>query len=175
MERTRGIDFERISLRDALDLAVLIEQEAKERYEEFSHQMRTHHNEEAAHFFERMVTVESTHESYLAARRRSLFGDAPSLVGREMLFDVEAPEYDEVDAPMTVREALHAALRAEQKAFAFFDGALRKVIADDVRDLFVKLREEELEHRHYVERELARLTPESPIDARAFEDEPNPQ
>ena len=35
---TRGIDFRALSLKDALDLAVLIEQEAEERYEEFAAQ-----------------------------------------------------------------------------------------------------------------------------------------
>ena len=29
---TRGIDFKALSLKDALDLAVLVEEEAKERY-----------------------------------------------------------------------------------------------------------------------------------------------
>jgi rubrerythrin len=38
MTTTRHIDFARLSLKDALDLAVLIEQEAEERYEELHHQ-----------------------------------------------------------------------------------------------------------------------------------------
>ena len=39
---TRGIDFQTLSLMDALDLAILIEDEAQERYEDFAAQMDQH-------------------------------------------------------------------------------------------------------------------------------------
>jgi len=39
MTSTLGIDFASLSLKDALDLAVLVEEEARERYEEFADQM----------------------------------------------------------------------------------------------------------------------------------------
>jgi rubrerythrin len=170
--KTRAIDFETLGLRDALDLATLIEQEAKDRYSELADQMDIHHNPEAARFFRYMLQVESTHESQLAERRRSMFGATPRVVRREMIFDVEAPDYDEARHDMTVHDALGAALRAEEKAFAFFDAALPRVKDPTVRDLFEKLREEEREHREYVMREIAKLPPEASIDAGAFEDDP---
>lgn len=170
--KTREIDFETLSLKDALDLATLVEQEAKDRYSELADQMEIHHNVEAARFFRQMLQVESTHEADLAERRRSLFGAAPRVVRREMLFDIEAPDYDEARHNMTVRQALQAALRSEQKAFAFFDAALSKVEQPSVRKLFEKLRGEERNHQAYVERELARLPPDASIDTDSFEDEP---
>ena len=48
---TQGIDFSQLSAQDALDLAILIEEEAEERYQEFAHQMDVHHTPDAAGFF----------------------------------------------------------------------------------------------------------------------------
>ena len=39
-----SIDFDgNLSLRDTLDLAIYVEEEAKERYEDFAQQMEAHH------------------------------------------------------------------------------------------------------------------------------------
>lgn len=89
-----------------------------------------------------------------------------------MLFDVEAPEYDEVRASMSVRDALTAALRSEEKAHAFFAAALEAVTDAEVRTLFAELCEEEIEHQRLVQREIAKL-PEGPaLPDVAWEDEP---
>lgn len=172
MEKTKSIDFSKLTLRDALDLAVLVEEEAKERYQEFAHQMAIHHNPEAANFFRKMIEIEAMHEGRLGAQRKALFDDEPSAVRREMIFDIEAPEYDEARATMTVRAALEAALRSEKKAFSFFDTAATQVNDATVRNLFLQLRTEELEHASYVEKELAKLPPEAGFTASDFEDEP---
>jgi rubrerythrin len=169
---TRGIDFARLLLKDALDLAVLVEEEAQERYEEFTHQMVAHHTPEAAAFFQFMSENEAKHGEQLRQRRQKLFGDAPRTVARAMLFDIEAPDYDEVRASMTPRQALETALRAEQKAHAFFVGALPSIQDPAVRSLFEELRDEELEHQDLVRAQLARLPPAAEVDGSAFEDEP---
>lgn len=175
MEKTRSIDWSQLSLRDALDLAILVEEEAKDRYDEFVDQMELHHNDEAVRFFRFMRHNEEKHERQLAERRVKLHGDAPRAVRREMLFDVEAPEYDEVRGFMTVREALETALRAEQKAHAFFVAALEKMPATtdpEVRALFAELRDEEIEHEALVRKELARLSPDGKWKTEDFADEP---
>ena len=166
------IDFSKLSLRDALDLAVLIEEEAKERYEELAAQMEVHHTPEAASFFRVMVGNEAKHGEQLAARRATLFGDTPRAVTRAMLWDVEAPEYDEVRASMTRRQALAVALRGEQKAHAYFVSALPHVRDASVKSLFEELRDEEVEHQRMLEAELAQLPPDPPVDPSDFEDEP---
>lgn len=162
-QKTRAIDFATISLRDALDLAVLVEEEAKERYGELADQMEIHHNPEAAKFFRRMIEIEAKHEHRLADRRKRLFGDEPRTVRREMIFDIEAPDYDEVRANMTVRRALQASLHAETKAFEFFAAAVDKVQLANVKELFTELRDDEREHQGLVEKELAKLPPEPNI------------
>ena len=64
-----GIDFTALSLKDALDLAVLIEEEAKERYEELAAQMEQHHTPAPAHFFRFMAGNEAKHRAQLSVRR----------------------------------------------------------------------------------------------------------
>jgi rubrerythrin len=169
---TRGIDFSGLTLKDALDLAVLIEEEARERYEEFAEQMEVHHTPEAARFFRFMSGNEEKHRAELAGRRQELFGQAPSTVTRAMIFDVEAPEYDEARVFMTAREALQAALRSEQKAHGFFVRALPRLENLEVRKLFEELRDEEVEHQHLVQVELGKLPPDPSFDADDFADEP---
>ena len=124
MSATRGIDFTRLSLREALDFAIAIEEEARDRYYEFADQLLVHHTAEAAAFFARMSHIEEIHRSTLTTRRERLFPGEPAGTMRASIFDVEAPEYDEARAFMSVREALETALAAEEKAHAFFAGAL---------------------------------------------------
>jgi erythrin-vacuolar iron transport family protein len=172
MDKIRLIQFETLSLKDALDLAALVEEEAKDRYEELAEQMQLHHNPEVADFFSWMKRIESKHEQQLAARRKELFGDEPRAVRREMIFDIEAPEYDEARATMTVTDALHAALRSEAKAFAFFDAALAKVKDPEVRALFEELRDDEAEHQRLVKAEIAKRPAEPAIGVDDFSDDP---
>lgn len=172
---TRGIDFSGLSLKDALDLAILVEEEAQERYEEFAHQMEQHRTPEAAKFFRLMAANEAKHGSELSARRIRRFGDEPRAVNRAMLFDIEAPDYDEARAFMTPRQAMQAALGSEIKAHGFFVAALPTVKDAEVKALFEELRDEELEHQGLVRAEIAKLPPDSAISDEDFVDEPAPQ
>lgn len=172
MDKIRLIDLEKLTLKDALDLAALVEEEARDRYQELAEQMQLHHNPEAASFFEKMKRIETKHEEQLARRRKELFGDEPRAVRREMIFDIEAPEYHEAHATMTVTEAMEAALRSEEKAFAFFDRAIGKVRDPEVHALFEELRADELEHQRLVKAEIAKLPPEPAIGRADVEDEP---
>lgn len=175
MPVTRDINYAALNLRDALDLAVLIEEEARDRYEELAQQLTLHHTEAAAAFFLRMARVEELHRTQLAERRLEAFGAEPQAVTRAMIFDIEAPDYDEARAFMTVREALQTALRAEEKAHAFFVAALPHLHDRAVHELFTELCEEEVEHQALVKGELARLPPDDPGHAADYGDEPSPQ
>lgn len=174
--KTRLIDFAHLSLKDALDLAILVEEEAKDRYEEFMDQMEMHHNPDAAYFFRFMRRNEEKHQMQLSEKRASLYGEEPQNVRREMIFDIEAPEYDEVRSAMNVRDALDAALRAEEKAHTFFVEALELISDKDVKALFEELRDEEVEHQRLVKREIEKLgdrvAPGGDANAAVYEDEP---
>ena len=166
------IDFTSLNLQDALDLAILVEEEAQERYLEFVGQMAQHHTPDAAEFFEAMARNEEKHGEELRARRQALFGDAPRRVTREMLWDVEAPDYDETRAFMSARQAMGVALRAETKAQEFFVKALPHITDDEVRRLFEELRDEEVVHQTLVREALRNLPREDQSDPEAYEDEP---
>jgi rubrerythrin len=168
----QDIDFANLSLKDALDLAVLVEEEAEERYREFVHQMETHHNPGAARFFRFMAVNEAKHGQELALRRERLFGDAPREVERSMLFDVEAPEYYRTRAFMSVQESLDLALDAETKAYEFFDRALPQITDADVKELFEELRQEEIEHQDLVKKVMSKVEKEPDFDPDDFVDEP---
>ena len=172
MRATSGIDFDSLSLRDALDLAILIEEEARERYEELADQMDTHRTPDAARVFRFMVENEEKHRCVLAARRRERFGDDATAVTRAMLFDVEAPDYDEARAFMSARAALETAMRSEKKAHAFFVAALLQIEDAEVRTLFDELRREEIEHQSLIRRQLAALPPDPDLSGDDFSDDP---
>lgn len=157
------IDLKTIGLQDALDLAVLIEEEARVRYLELADQMIKHDTIEPAKFFQFMAGNELKHRDQLADQRKRLFADAPAQVTLEQLYDVEAPDYDDVRAYMSPRAALQVALKAEEKAEQFFSVALREVRDHTVKDLFQKLRDEETEHRRLVYQQLTKTPEEGPI------------
>lgn len=160
---TTGIDFPTLTLKDALDLAVLIEEEARDRYEELADQLELHHTPQAGAFFRKMVRVEEIHRSELQKRREQLFGREPVAVGRASIFDVEAPEYDVARAGMTQRQALEAAMVSEVKAHDFFAAALPRVRDPEVKKLFEELREEEVEHQQWIKLELEKLPTEKDV------------
>jgi erythrin-vacuolar iron transport family protein len=169
---TRAFDFTRLSLQDALDLAILVEEEAQERYLELASQMEIHHTGGAAAFFRFMAENEEKHGAELRARRLEMFADAARRVDRSMLWDVEAPDYDEARAFMSAHRAMEVGLRAEVKAHAYFVAALDHVHDKEVRRLFEELRDEEVEHQRLVREQLAKLPPEPAADDQDWGDEP---
>jgi erythrin-vacuolar iron transport family protein len=172
---TKEMDFSSLSIKDALDLAILIEEEAKERYKEFVDQMTVHHNPEAAAFFRQMIGNEAKHEAELLQHRQLLFRNAPSRMNRSMLLDVEAPDYDQTRTFMPARQAMVTALQAEIKAYNYFDKALKHITEPAVKRLFEELRDEEVVHQDLVRKEMAKLPPDSGFDPEAFADEPTAQ
>jgi erythrin-vacuolar iron transport family protein len=167
-----AIDFATLSLVDALDLAILIEDEARERYEEFADQMDLHHTPDAAGFFREMAINETKHGTELAQRRQALFPTEPRRVTRDMLWDVEAPGFDEARMFMSVHDAMDVALAAEIKAHDYFAAALEHVSNADVKALFTELRDEEVEHQEMVKAATARLPPRSTENPDDYADEP---
>ena len=115
------IDFATLDLMDALDLAVLIEVEAHERYKMFAAQLGHRFTGDAASVFTSMAENEAKHGKELADRRKALFGDAPMRVSRDDIFDVEAPDVGAPRSKMSPLQAFEVALSSEQKAFDFYD------------------------------------------------------
>lgn len=169
---SKTVDFARLDLKDALDLAILIEEEARERYEEFADQMEVHHTADAAQFYRFMAQNEAKHGADIAVRRKQLFGDAPTRMSRSMLWDVEAPDYDQARAFMTPRKALEVAMASEIKAHDYFTAALPSISDPEVKALFEELQSDEVHHKALVQAELDKLPPDSEVDVEDLVDEP---
>jgi rubrerythrin len=151
------IDFAKLTLKDALDLAILIEEEARVRYDEFTKMVGGRYKGDADEIFKNMAVYEAKHRDELKARRQKLFGNAPVAVSIEQLDDVEAPDRGTPRVFMSPRQAMEVALVSEEKAWDFFDGALKHVKDAEVRKLFEELRAEEKQHQEYVKKAMATL------------------
>jgi rubrerythrin len=161
---TVSLDLSTLDLMDALDLAILIEVEAFERYTYFAEQLGHRFPGDAASMFRSMAINESKHGKQLIERRKELFGGQPVRVSKDALFDVEAPELGAPRRNMSPLKALQLALASEQKAFWFYDEALKHVTDPGVRELFEELRDEETEHVRMVKEAIEALPPGSDVD-----------
>ena len=153
---TIQLDVSTLNLQDALDLGVLIEKEAEERYLMFVAQLGERYRGDAADFFTMMARNEQRHGMELAERRRLLFGDTPSRVAADMIEEVEAPGTGKPRPYMSPRHALNVAMESEIKAYEFFDQALPGIQDPAVRKLFEELRHEESEHQRFLKEQMAK-------------------
>jgi len=154
------LDLSKLSLMDALDLAKLIEMEACHRYQMFAKQFGYSGSYDAGSFFASMAENEAKHGQELEARRKKLFGNAPSRLTLDDLFDVEAPDMSAPQRGMSTIAAFELGLAAEKKAYAFYDAALPGITDPEVKELFIELRDEETEHVEMLKAAMAKL-PES--------------
>ena len=174
LDRTLGavdLDFATMQLQDALDLAVLIEEESEERYQQFVTIIGDRYAGDAADVFRYMAANEARHGQQLRDRRRTLFGDAPVRIRREDLWDVEAPSLSLPRAFMSTHQAFEIALIGEYQAEQFFANALPFVTDPEVGELFIELHAEEEEHVVMLERHMRGLD-QGPDIAEADLEEP---
>lgn len=156
-----NLDLTQLTLMDALDLATLVEEEARQRYKMFAAQLgQTGSDYGAGTFFASMAENEAKHGAALRARRLELFGDVPMNVNLYDLYDVEAPEMGAPRRGMSAVQAFELGLAAEKKAYDFFDRALPGITNPDVIALFTELRDEEAEHLQMLKDAMAKR-PES--------------
>jgi len=158
------LDFSKLTLMDALDLATLIEVEAQRRYTQFAEQLGSRDSGDAGAVFASMAVNEAKHGEQLAERRLALFGEERPKVKLDDIFDVEAPDFGAPHRNMATLDAYLVALSSEEKAFAFYDQALRYVNQPDVKALFEELRDEEAEHVQMVKAIIAKLPPSAALD-----------
>jgi rubrerythrin len=158
------IDFSTLNLMDALDLAILIEEEAYERYKFFAEQIGPRHELGAASIFGSMAINEEKHGRQLSERRQKLFSDKPMRVTKSAIFDVEAPDFGAPTWNMSPLKAFKLALSSEEKAYWFYDEAIKFVKDSKVHELFIELRDEETEHIKMVNDAIAALPPGSDKD-----------
>jgi rubrerythrin len=167
------LDLSKLTLMDALDLATLIEVEAHKRYLQFAERLGSRDADDAGAVFEAMAANEGKHGEQIVERRLALFGDQPPKVKLDDIFDVEAPYVGSTRWDMSPLKAYQVALDSEEKAFAFYDEALRHVTQPEVKALFEELREEEAEHVRMVKEIIAKLPPSAALDLEDEDDDPD--
>lgn len=158
------LDFSKLTLMDALDLAAFIELEAYKRYTQFAERLGSRATDDAGAVFQTMAVNENKHCEQLAERRLALFRDTPPKVRLDDVFDVEAPDFGAPRLNMSPLRAYQVALSSEEKAFAFYDQALRYVNQPDVKALFEELRDEEAAHVEMLKAIIAKLPPSAAAD-----------
>jgi rubrerythrin len=150
------IDFSKLDLRGAFDLAIMIEEDAQMRYEDYARAF-AEKSAGAAAVFRDMASNEAKHCRQLEERRREVFAKDPPRIEISVKDEdgVERAELGELeDGPVTARQALEIALEAEVRAYEFYKNALPLVKDDDVRKLFEHLMEEEIEHQDLLRKRL---------------------
>ncbi|HSB18884.1 MAG TPA: ferritin family protein [Anaeromyxobacteraceae bacterium] len=165
------IEFAKLDLRDALDLAILIEEEARERYQEFTRIVGGRYPGDAADVFRMMAANEEKHHAELVARRKKLFPRQKVRVSSDMLDDVEAPDRGKPRVFMSARQAMEVAMESEEKARDFFAEARKHVKDAKVKKLFAELEAEEQKH-HKTLADRIRKLPKGPDVEEAEADEP---
>lgn len=162
------IDFANLDLRGAFDFAIMIEEDAQNRYRRLSRLLGDDPGG-AGDVFRMMVVNEGKHRSELEARRDSLFSKLPQRIEISIADDesVEGPDLDDDELPRTAREALEVTLAAEKRAYEFYRQAVSHIQDEGVRAFFQELMQEEAEHQALLARKLAELDAKStpPDDA----------
>ena len=154
---TTKLDFSALDIQDALDLAVLVEKEAEDRYLSFADQIGQRYPGDAANFFTKMATNEQRHGNEIAERRRSLFGDIPTRITGDMIEkDIEAPDTRKAIRFMSPWQALKVSMESEIKAFKFYDRILQVIQDAKVREMIKNLRDEEAEHLMLLNEQIAK-------------------
>jgi rubrerythrin len=156
-----NLDLSKLSLMDALDLAILIEEEARQRYEMFASQLSGFG---AGTFFASMAENEAKHGTELLEQRMSMFGKVPMKLKLTDLYDVEAPDMGAPRRGMSTLQAFEMGLAAEKKAYDFYDMALPGVTDPEVKKLFTELRDEETEHVEMLKEAMAKLPASASIE-----------
>jgi rubrerythrin len=157
-----SLDLTKLSLMDALDLAILIEEEARQRYELFASQLGSHQG--AGAFFASMAENEAKHGTEILSRRVALFGKVPMKVKLVDLYDIEAPDSGAPRRGMSTIQAFELGITSEKKAYDFYDNALPGITDPEVIELFTELRDEETEHVEMLQEAMAKLPASASVE-----------
>lgn len=152
--------IENFTFKDALELAIQIELQAKERYEEFSRQIGSQRKGDAGDFFATMAISESKHAETLINKCIEHFGKLSPEIFIEDYYEFsesEAPEFDKAQSFMSVLSALQVVRESEIKAYNFYKKMSESSTDSEVKRFFIELMEEEDEHRKMVEDQINKL------------------
>ena len=139
--------------------AMVIEHEAVVRYREFAAHMTEHGNDTVAELFRNLAEFGTEHAYHLAKKTAGMA--LPKLAAGEYSWlDQEAPvpkAHAFVLRMLTPRLALEIALRAEERAKAFFDKVIDESGDAGIREVALDMARDEQAHIAWVNEALARV------------------
>lgn len=139
--------------------ALAIAHEAIARYQEFAAHAADHGNDAAADLFSWLAELEDEHAFHLAHVAEGMV--LPKLAPGEYAWLHSGPPlpeaHDFIFRMMTPREALEIAVRAEERAKAFFEQVLAASNDAGVRELAIELGRDEDSHIARLQDALARV------------------
>jgi rubrerythrin len=156
------LDFSKLDERDVLDIAVQVEEEAEDNYEQLASWTEADGTAETADFFRRMAGLERRHREQLISRRNELFPDAPERQTRRGVWEVEQPDWDAIGPGLTLEAAFDLAMEAERQAGEYYGSAIEFAHEPRVQELFEVLRRAEEEHLRMLLEQRRRMLPSSP-------------
>jgi rubrerythrin len=151
------VDFSKMDGRDALDIAIVIEDEAQLAYEHLAEWVAGDGNAEAAEFFNRMAVREKRHKTEISERRKELYGDAPTRHDDDAPWQAEVPDYESLGREVSLADAFDVAMGAETRAHDFYAEAIDYIEDETVVELFEWLRKAEVEHQRMLKEEMDRF------------------
>ena len=140
------IDFSRLDPKAVLDIAIQIEEEAQQNYEQLASWTAAEGNDEVEKFFNRMANLERLHRDQLADRRQQMFGDEEPRDSTWVVWEVEQADYDEIGSNMSLEKAFDIGMEAERRAGEYYAEGLDYATDPKVIELFESLRNSEAEH-----------------------------
>jgi rubrerythrin len=157
------VDVAQMDLRDALDFAVLVEEDAQLRYEELARALGDDPGGAGA-VFRAMAVNEGMHRRTVEERRAAIFREAEPRLEISALEGPERPDVADGELPATARQALEISLAAERRAHAFYARALSACSDPEVRAFLEDLLRDEAEHAALLEAKLAAMgAPAAPL------------
>ena len=146
------------TLAEFMRQALVMENEAAQRYTEFADAMEMHNNREVADLFRKMADIEGRHAQQIMAQMG--WTETPAPAGPIAWDGFEAPEtapIDEVHYLMQPYHALELALANEERAERFFARLARAATTASVRKAARELEAEEREHVELVREWMKRV------------------
>jgi rubrerythrin len=152
------LDWSMLDAMDFLDMAVQVEVEAEDHYNELITWLKDTASPEALDFFEKMAVREARHRNQIKAKRAELFGDTPSRYPDWVPWEVEAPEdWQHVEPAVDLAKALEMSLAMESNARDYYANVIDYAQDTQVEEILVGLKAAEEEHVRLVQSEIDKL------------------
>lgn len=170
--RSDGKDPAIATVAELLAHAYRIEVDAEERYRLLANQMEMHNNPELATMFQTFAQHEAHHAEEIRQQMEGM--DIPDIKPWDHKWltpeSPEAIDIGEVRYNMTPWHALQLALKAERKAYEFFDRIAKAAKDGELQRWAIEFRGEEEQHVQLVLAELKKYPPPPP----GWDDDPDP-